>query len=98
MSRFITASEFRAVAGEVPRLEVMDVVRGVAFVGALLLAWVTLRPFEDLSNMQIGDVTMGNEMPTYVTFGGFAALTFVLAMRENATGLKTLLSPAAFRL
>ena len=27
-------------------------------------------------------------------FGGFAALTFVLAMRENATGLKTLLTPA----
>jgi O-antigen ligase len=94
VSRFITASEFRAVAGEVPRLEVMDVVRGAAFVGALLLAWITLRPFEDLSNMQIGDVTMGNEMPTYVTFGGFATLTFVLAMRENATGLKTLLTPA----
>ena len=93
MSRFITASEFRAVAAEVPRLAVMDVVRGAAFVGALLLAWITLRPFEDLSNMVIGDITMGNEVPTYVTFAGFAVLTFALAMRENATGLKTLLSP-----
>jgi O-antigen ligase len=94
VSRFITASEFRAVAAEVPRLAVMDVVRGAAFVGALLLAWITLRPFEDLANMQLGDVTMGNEVPTYATFFGFAVLTFVLAMRENATGLKTLLSPA----
>ena len=94
MSRFITASEFRAVAAEVPRLEVMDVVRGATFVGTLLLAWISLRPFEDLSNMQIGDVTTGNELPTYATFGGLAILAFALAARDNARGLKTLLTPA----
>ena len=38
----------------------MDIVRGATFVGALLLAWISLQPFEDLGNMQIGDVTTGN--------------------------------------
>ena len=43
----------------------MDVVRGATFIGALLLAWMSLRPFDDLGNMQIGDTTTGNEMLTY---------------------------------
>ena len=72
----------------------MDIVRGAAFVGTLLLAWVSLRPFEDLSNMQIGDAGTGNELPTYATYGGIAALTIGLAMRDNMRALATLLSPA----
>ena len=50
----------------------MDIVRGAAFVGTLLLAWISLHPFEDLGNMQIGDVGTGNELPTYAAFGGLA--------------------------
>ena len=64
MSRFITASEVRVVLGDFWRSQVMDIVRGATFVGALLLAWVSLQPFEDLSNMQIGDVTTGNVATT----------------------------------
>jgi O-antigen ligase len=94
LSQFVTTSQVQAVVGEIRRQQVMDIVRGAVFVGAFLLAWVTLRPFEDLSTMQIGDATMGNEMPTYAAFGGFAVLTVALAMRENIRGLKTLLSPA----
>ena len=72
----------------------MDIVRGAVFVGAFLLALISLRPFEDLSNMQIGDVTTGNEIPTYAAFGGLAVLTMALAARDNMRGLATLLSPA----
>ena len=35
----------------------MDIVRGAAFIGTLLLVWISLRPFDDLGNLQIGDVT-----------------------------------------
>lgn len=83
-----------AVVGGVQRQQVMDVIRGAAFVGAFLLAWVSLHPFEDLGNMQIGEVTTGNEVPTYAAFGGLAVLTLVLAARDNMRGLATLLSPA----
>jgi O-antigen ligase len=94
LSRFVTISEVNTVVGEVQRRQVIDVVRGAIFVGAFLLAWISLHPFEDLSNMQVGDVTTGNEVPTYAAFGGLAVLTLVLAARDNMRGLATLLSPA----
>ena len=46
------------------------------------------------ATLQVGDVTTGNEFPTYAVFGGLAVLTLMLAMRENIPGLATLLSPA----
>jgi O-antigen ligase len=94
VSRFAAISGVSAVVGEFQRRQVVDVVRGAAFVGAFLLAWISLHPFEDLSNMQIGDVSTGNEVPTYATFGGLAVLTLVLAARDNMRGLATLLTPA----
>ena len=94
MSRFAAISELNAVVGEVRRQQVVDVVRGATFIGAFLLAWISLHPFEDLSNMQIGDVTTGNEVPTYAMFGGVAVLAVMLAARDNMRGLATLLTPA----
>jgi len=94
VSQFITTPEVRAVVGEIRRQQVMDIVRGTVFIGTLLLVWISLRPFEDLATLQVGDVTTGNEFPTYAAFGGLAVLTLVLAMRENTQGLATLLSPA----
>ena len=94
MSQFVIASDVRAVVGEIRRRQVIDVVRGAIFVGTLLLVWITLRPFEDLSNAEIGDVSTGNELPTYAIFAGLALLTTMLAMRDNMRGLATLLTPA----
>jgi O-antigen ligase len=93
VSQLVATSELRAVVGVFRRQQVMDVVRGAAFIGALLLAWVSLRPFVDLGLVQIGDVTTGNEVPTYLAFGGMAVLTVALALRDNLRGLATLLSP-----
>jgi O-antigen ligase len=94
LSELIATSEVRAVVGEIRRQQVMDIVRGTVFIGTLLLVWISLRPFEDLATLQVGDVTTGNEFPTYAAFGGLAMLTLMLAMRENTRGLGTLLSPA----
>jgi O-antigen ligase len=93
LSQLVTSSEVRAVVGGLRRQQVMDLVRGATFIGALLLAWVSLRPFVDLSDMQIGDVSTGNEVLTYAAFGGMAVLTIALTMRGNMRGLATLLSP-----
>ena len=93
MSQFVITSEVHAVVGEIRRQQVIDIVRGATFVGVMLLAWLSLHPFEDLSNAQIGDVTTGNELPTYALFGGLALLTMILAMRDNVRGLATLLTP-----
>ncbi len=93
MSQLVTTSEVRAVFAEVRRLQVMDVLRGAAFIGALLLAWVSLRPFIDLGNAELKDLSTGNETLTYLAFGCLAVLTLALAMRDRLPGLMTLLSP-----
>jgi O-antigen ligase len=94
VSQFATTSDVRAVVGEIRRQQVVDIVRSAAFVGTLLLVWITLRPFEDLGNKEIAAVSTGNELPTYAIFAGLALLTMMLAMRDNMRGLVTLVSPA----
>jgi O-antigen ligase len=89
----ITISEIRTVVHELRRQQVMDVVRAAAFIGTLLLVWVSLRPFVDISGAQLKDVTTGNEALTYAAFGCLALLTVALAIRGNMRGLLTLLSP-----
>ena len=94
MSQLVTTTQLRVVAFGLRRQQVMDVIRGATFIGALLLAWISLRPFVDLGNQQLKDTTTGNETMTYLVFGGLAVLTLALAMRDNLRGLATLLTPA----
>ena len=94
MSQLVDASEIRELAAGIERQQVMDIVRGATFVGTLLLGWISLHPFESLGDMQIGDVSAGNELATYAMFGALSVLTIALAMRNDARGLATLLSPA----
>ena len=93
MSTFFTTSDVRSVVHHVRRGQVMDLVRGGTFIGALLLAWISLRPFEDLSSLSLGNLTTGNETMTYAVFGLLAVLMLGLAMRDNMRGLVSLLSP-----
>jgi O-antigen ligase len=94
LSQLFNASEARAVLGELRRQQVMDVVRGATFVAALLLAWVSLRPFMELGNFQLSDLTTGNEALTYAAFGCLALLMVALVTRDNVPALASLLSPA----
>jgi O-antigen ligase len=94
MSELLDASEIRELAAGIERQHVMDIVRGATFVGTLLLGWISLHPFVSLGDLQIGDVGTGNELATYATFGALSLLTVALALRNDARGLATLLSPA----
>jgi O-antigen ligase len=94
VSEFAATSQVRAVVGELRRQQVMDIVRGATFIGILLLVWISLRPFADLSDMRIDEAGTGREAMTYASFGGLAVLTLVLTMRDNMRGLTSLLTPA----
>jgi O-antigen ligase len=94
LSQLVTTPNDRTVAGELRRQQVIDIVRGATFIGAFLLAWVTLHPFVDLGDVQLGDLTTGNEVPTYITFAALAVLTIALSLREDLRGLATLRTPA----
>ncbi len=93
-SQFVTPSEFRVVVDELRRQQVIDIARASVFIGALLLAWISLRPFADLGNMLLSEATTGNEAWTYAAFGCLAVVTVSLAMRDGARGFATLLAPS----
>ena len=93
MSQSDATSDFRTFAGEFSRQQVSDVARAAIFVCALLLAWVSLRPFPDLGDSQLRDAATGNEMLTYLAFGGLAVAAIALAMRDNVPGFLSLISP-----
>jgi O-antigen ligase len=93
LSRFALTSDFCAIVGEVRRQQVSDIARGAVFVAALLLAWISLRPFVDLGNSQLRDAATGNETIAYLAFSCLAALAIGLAMRDDVPGLMTLISP-----
>jgi O-antigen ligase len=93
LSQSALASDFRIVVGELRQQQVRDVARGAIFVCALLLAWISLRPFVDLGDSQLRDAATGNETLAYLAFSCLAALAIGLAMRDNLPGLMTLISP-----
>jgi O-antigen ligase len=92
MTALTAMAQGRALVGELRRQPVMDVVRGAAFIGALLLTWISLKPFADLGNQGLKDATSGNETLTYAIFGGLAVLMLLLALRDDVRGLATLWS------
>jgi hypothetical protein len=94
MSELVDASGIRHLAAGIERQQAMDIVRGATFIGTLLLGWISLHPFESLGDLKIGEVSTGNELATYATFGALSLLTLTLAIRNDARGLATLLSPA----
>jgi len=94
VTALVTTSEVGTVLGRLRRLEVMDLVRGATFVGALLLAWISLHPFPDLGSEQLADGTTGQEVPTYLAFGCLGLLALTLALRDSWRGLSTLPTPA----
>jgi O-antigen ligase len=94
VSQFAATSEVRAVASHVWRQQVFDLIRGATFIGAVLLAWISLHPYPDLGNFLLSDVVEGSETTTYAAFGAFAALAIGLAMRDNWPGLASLATPA----
>jgi O-antigen ligase len=93
LSLLVTTSGVRHVVAGLRRQQVMDVLRGAAFITAVLMAWVSLRPFADLENVGLKDATNGNEVPTYLAFGCMALLTVSLAIRDNMRGVASLLTP-----
>ena len=93
MTALVATSEVGALLARLRRLEVIDLVRGATFIGALLLAWISLHPFADLGSEQLTDATTGNEVPTYLAFGCLAVLALSLTLRQSWQGLSTLLTP-----
>ena len=83
-------------AGSLPAgdlAELMLYARAVVFVGAFLLAWVTLEPYADLTNAVALELAFGREGATYAAFGILAALAVAVAFVTQPRALATLFHP-----
>ncbi|KIU49253.1 MULTISPECIES: O-antigen ligase [Bradyrhizobium] len=89
----ITA-ESRALIADISRRPVMDIVRGTLFIGILLLVWISLRPFADLSGFYVADVVTGQDAFLYGLFGVLMVAMLALTLRDHMPALKSLLTPA----
>jgi O-antigen ligase len=74
------------------RYSLRDAARAGVFIAALLLIWISLRPFIDLTTLTT-DFGSGNDTWTYIGFGLLAVVAPLLALRDNARGLAALASP-----
>ena len=73
--------------------ELMVYVRAAVFVGAFLIAWVTLEPYADLADTMALELAFGREGATYAAFGLLAAVAAVIAVATQPRALATLLHP-----
>jgi O-antigen ligase len=73
--------------------DVMRVARCAAFVGILLVIWISLRPFPDLSDPAVVDLDKGKLATTYITLGILSVVVLALTFREHLEALRSLLTP-----
>ncbi|MCJ2131655.1 O-antigen ligase family protein [Methylobacterium sp. E-045] len=69
------------------------IARKAAVLAFLLLTWISLRPFQDLSNPDVSELATGREGLTYASFGLLALLCLALTLPTHARALRTFLSP-----
>ncbi len=68
--------------------------RAIAFVGALVLTWITLQPFADLGAEDALDLGVGRDTAIYFAFASCAAFCLYLAALTDGRGLRRLVNPA----
>ncbi|WP_244472887.1 O-antigen ligase [Methylobacterium sp. Leaf100] len=77
----------------IANLSVPRLLRQTVFLATLLLAWITLKPFADLSRLDAADLVTGQETVTYATYGLLALAGFLLVVRDHGRALASLVLP-----
>ncbi len=88
-----TASVLGHLNGRIAGSSVLHLLRQAVFLATLLIVWISLKPFLDLSRLDIADLSTGREALTYATFGILALVGLGLAARDHGRALASLVSP-----
>ena len=65
--------------------------RSLAFLAAMALVFITLRPFESLSQEDVVDISTGREVYTYIAMGLIAAACVAIASRHDRPALSAVM-------
>jgi O-antigen ligase len=93
VNKQLSFPQFPAIARIFGYLDVLHVARCVAFVATVLLIWISLRPFPDLSDPGVADLDRGKLASTYITLGIFSVAVLALTVFRHARALRSLMTP-----
>ncbi|WP_295849435.1 O-antigen ligase [Tardiphaga sp.] len=80
----------RAIVGGI---DVVEAMKSLTVVGALLLVWITFSPFPNLQNPDLKSIATGQLAMTYLAFAGLAGLAVLLSATDNWPALRSLCTP-----
>jgi O-antigen ligase len=97
VNKQLSFAQFPAIAKNVGHavghIDVLHAARCVGFVATVLFIWVSLRPFPDLSDPDVGDLDKGKLASTYITLGLFSVAALALTVFQHAKVLRSLVTP-----
>lgn len=88
----------RHLRGLVAEISALRLLRQAVFLGAVLLSWITLKPFPNLSRLDIGDLVTGQEGLTYALFGLVTATALALVLAQHRRAFASLVTPVTLSL
>lgn len=74
-------------------LPISRIVRQAVFLAAFLVSWVSLKPFQDLSRLDISDLASGRDAMIYAAFGGLALIACLTVIADHKRALASFASP-----
>ena len=93
MNKQLSFPQLPAIVRSFGQLDVLHVARCVGFVATVLIIWVSLRPFPDLSDPGVGDLDRGKLASTYIALGIFSVAAIALTAFRHARALRSLMTP-----
>lgn len=93
MNKQLSFPQFTVIARTFGHLDVLHVARCVSFIATVLVIWVSLRPFSDLSDPGFGDLDKGKLASTYIALGIFSVAALALTAFRHARALRSLMTP-----
>jgi len=93
VNKQLSFTQFPAIVRTVGHIDVLHVARCAGFVATVLFIWVSLRPFPDLSDPDVGDLDKGKLASTYITLGLFSVAALALTVFRHAKALRSLVTP-----
>lgn len=93
VNRSLSSSQFAAILCSFGYVDALRVARCVGFIATLLILWVSLRPFPDLSDPGTGDGDKGQLAATYITLAILSVVMVMLTAFRHAKAWRSLVTP-----
>jgi O-antigen ligase len=85
--------QFPAIVYPFGYFDAQRVARCIGFIATILMVWVSLRPFPDLSDPGFADLDRGKLASTYITLGILSVVALTLTVSRHAQAFRSFITP-----